>query len=96
MTATIVLTGICTAGVVFMVMFLYALHRERPTNERCRVERILPHNVIEWDVDIESPLPGVKHAVPRRSDIGRVAMRDESFEENGQQRGLWYGTHLER
>ncbi len=83
MAATIILTGICVSGVVFMVVFLCCLHRDRRPNEKCRVERIVPHNIIEWDVEVtESAIPGVKHAIPRQ----KVASRDhranrESFEE---------------
>lgn len=48
MAATIIVTGICAAGMVFMALVLCALHRHRPSNHRCRVEQILSHNAIDW------------------------------------------------
>jgi hypothetical protein len=66
MTATLIVAGFCAAGVGFMIRFLMAMRNEGAARHH-RVERILPHNVIDWDIEVEeSPSPGVKHAIPRR------------------------------
>lgn len=65
MTATLVLAAICCGGILFLIRFLIGLHQEGG-GQAPRVERILPHSIIDWDVDVEeSPSPGVKHAIPR-------------------------------
>ncbi len=86
MAATIVISLVGLGGAVFMVIFLCALHNERRSQGKCRIERILPHNVIDWDVDVKpSATPGVKHAVPRRKGttpggFHRAAMRNDLFD----------------
>ncbi len=87
MAGMIAISVVGLGGAVFMVIFLCALHNERRSQGRCRVERILPHNVIDWDVDVQqSAMPGVKHSVARRKDgtpggFHRAAMRNDLFGE---------------
>jgi hypothetical protein len=34
----------------------------------CSSERTRTRDIIDWDVEVESPSPGVKHAIPRRAE----------------------------
>ena len=52
MTATLILGVICVGGSAFLIRFLIAMFNE-VGGRKCRVERILPHSVIDWGVDIK-------------------------------------------
>ena len=68
MTGVVVVAALGTGGMLFLIRFFIALHRELFPPAEHRVA-----NRSEWDIKIEHPSPGIARAVQRQgtSNSGR-------------------------